>query len=104
MRILRANVREAGQVVGDFYSLAACNDVGHQRLIAMMEEIGLPNLDALGDFIFARTRAATLERIAALPRGAWVNTLMTDGYDAPVKLQATVETRDGPGTCRPLGP
>ncbi|WP_413868735.1 hydantoinase B/oxoprolinase family protein [Albidovulum sp.] len=95
IRLLRANVREANQVVGDFYSLAACNDVGHQRLIAMMEEIGLPNLDALGAFIFSRTRTATLERIAALPRGSWVNTMITDGYDQPVKLQATVETRDG---------
>jgi N-methylhydantoinase B len=94
VRILRANVREANQVVGDFYSLAACNDVGHNRLIAMMDEIGLETLDELGEFIFARTRAATLERIAALPRGAWTNTMMTDGYDVPVRLMATLETRD----------
>lgn len=95
VRMLRANVREANQVVGDFYSLAACNDVGHQRLIAMMREIGLTSLDALGAFIFARTRAATLERIAALPRGSWTNQLRTDGYDQPVTLMATVEVRDG---------
>ncbi len=94
VRILRANVREPNQVVGDFYSLAACNDVGHNRLIAMMEEIGLETLDDLGDFIFTRTRAATLERIAALPRGAWTNALVTDGYDRPVRLVATVETRN----------
>lgn len=91
VRILRANVREANQVVGDFYSLAACNDVGHRRLIAMMQEIGLTTLDDLGAFIFSRTRAATLERIAALPRGRWSNELLTDGYDSPVKLAATVE-------------
>ena len=95
VQILNANVREPGQVVGDFYSLAACNDVGHARLIAMMDEIGLDTLDDLGDFIFARTRAATLVRIAALPRGQWSNRLETDGYDAPVTLVATVETRDG---------
>ncbi len=95
VQILHANVREPGQVVGDFYSLAACNDVGHARLIAMMDEIGLDTLDDLGDFIFARTRAATLARIAALPRGQWSNRLETDGYDAPVTLVATVETRDG---------
>ncbi|MBL9055382.1 MAG: hydantoinase B/oxoprolinase family protein [Rhodobacteraceae bacterium] len=92
--LLRANVREANQVVGDFYSLAACNDVGHQRLIAMMTEIGLDTLDGLGAFIFSRTRAATLDRIAALPRGAWTNRLATDGYDQPVTLVATVETRE----------
>ena len=93
IRILRANVREPNQVIGDFYSLAACNDVGHRRLIEMMDEIGLATLDKLGEFIFSRTRAATLERIAALPRGAWRNDLTVDGYDDPVHLVATLETR-----------
>lgn len=93
VRLLRANVREPNQVVGDFFSLAACNDVGHRRLIAMMGEIGLDDLDTLGEFIFARTRTATLERIAALPKGRWTNEMMTDGYDDPVRLVATVETR-----------
>ena len=94
LRILRANVRETNQVIGDFYSLAACNDVGHNRLIAMMKEIGLESLDDLGKFIFLRTRTAVLERIAALPRGSWTNQMVTDGYDQPVTLCATVETRD----------
>jgi N-methylhydantoinase B len=90
VRLIRANVREPNQVVGDFYSLAACNDVGHRRLTAMMQEIGLTSLDALGEFIFTRTRAATLERIRALPQGAWDNVLDTDGYDEPVRLAARV--------------
>ncbi|MDB5666304.1 hydantoinase B/oxoprolinase family protein [Cypionkella sp.] len=93
VRLIRANVREPNQVVGDFYSLAACNDVGHRRLIAMMQEIGLSTLDALGDFIFHRTHTATLERIRALPQGTWSNELLTDGYDAPVKLVAQVEIK-----------
>lgn len=90
VRLIRANVREPNQVVGDFYSLAACNDVGHRRLTGMMQEIGLPSLDALGEFIFARTRSATLDRILALPQGAWDNVLDTDGYDEPVRLAARV--------------
>lgn len=94
VRILRANVREPNQVVGDFYSLAACNEVGHRRLVDMMKEIGLTSLDGLGDFIFSRTRDAMLERIKALPKGSWSNELVTDGYDAPVKLAATVSVRD----------
>lgn len=91
--LLRANVREPNQVVGDFYSLAACNDVGHRRLAAMMAETGMDTLEALGEFIFARTRAATMERIRALPQGAWSNVLDTDGYDAPVRLAAEVSVR-----------
>ncbi|OHC54428.1 MAG: 5-oxoprolinase [Rhodobacterales bacterium RIFCSPHIGHO2_02_FULL_62_130] len=93
VRLLRANVREPNQVVGDFYSLAACNEVGHRRLIDMMQEIGLTSLDVLGAFIFSRTHAATLERIRALPQGVWSNTLLTDGYDVPVRLAATVEVQ-----------
>lgn len=91
VRMLRANVREPNQVVGDFYSLAACNDVGHNRLIDMMQEIGLTSLDTLGEFIFARTRSATLDRIRALPKGRWSNELVTDGYDKPIRLAAKVE-------------
>ncbi|MBC2837586.1 hydantoinase B/oxoprolinase family protein [Paragemmobacter straminiformis] len=89
--LLRSNVREPNQVVGDFYSLAACNEVGHRRLIDMMDEIGLTSLDDLGAFIFSRTEAAMQERIRALPQGAWDNALDTDGYDEPVRLAARVE-------------
>ena len=94
VRILRANVREPNQVVGDFYSLASCNEVGHRRLVDMMKEIGLTSLDGLGEFIFSRTRDAMVERIKALPKGSWSNELVTDGYDKPVKLAATVTVRD----------
>ena len=90
VRMLRANVREPNQVVGDFYSLAACNDVGHRRLVAMLREIGLGSLAPLGEFIFARTRLAMAERIKALPRGSWSNEMDTDGYDEPIPLFATV--------------
>lgn len=94
VKILRANVREPNQVVGDFYSLAACNDVGHRRLVDMMNEIGLTSLDGLGDFIFSRTRDAMRDRLKTLPKGSWSNKLVTDGYDEPVKLAATVSLSD----------
>lgn len=94
VKILRANVREPNQVVGDFYSLSACNEVGHRRLVDMMGEIGLASLDGLGEFIFSRTRDAIRVRIAALPKGSWSNELVTDGYDVPVKLAATISVHD----------
>jgi N-methylhydantoinase B len=90
LRILRQNVREPNQVIGDFYSLSACNEVGHRRLVTLLREIGLPTLDPLADFIFARTRAAMAERIRALPQGRWSNTLTTDGYDAPIPLAVEI--------------
>ncbi|MBO9456996.1 hydantoinase B/oxoprolinase family protein [Paracoccus sp. R12_1] len=90
LKILRLNVREPNQVIGDFFSLAACNDVGHKRLIEMLDETGMANLDPIGDFILSRTRTAIMERIAALPKGSWSYEMVTDGYDEPIKLRAQV--------------
>lgn len=90
VRLLHANVREPNQVVGDFYSLAACNDVGHRRLVEMMREAGLATLGELSDFIFSRTRAAMQRRIGELQRGSWSNEIVTDGYEEPIRLAVNV--------------
>lgn len=90
LRLIRANVREPDQVLGDFHALAACNEVGHRRLLEMLCEVGEASLAPLGAFIFARSRAATLERLRALPQGRWSNWLDTDGYDEPVRLNCEV--------------
>src|SRR3989454_5994953 len=59
MRIIRANVREPLQVEGDVYALAACNDEGSRRLVEMMDEFGIANLDRLGEHIIETSRHAT---------------------------------------------
>jgi N-methylhydantoinase B len=84
--IVRNNVREADQVVGDMYSLAACNEIGDRRLAAMLDEFGLDGLEELGGFILSHSRRATLERLAALPQGRCRNRMVLDGYDEPVTM------------------
>jgi N-methylhydantoinase B len=86
VNIVRNNVREADQVVGDIYSLAACNEIGHRRLAAMLDEFGLDDLQTLGAFILAHSRRATLEKLAALPHGHYRNRMVLDGYDEPITL------------------
>jgi N-methylhydantoinase B len=86
VHIVRNNVREADQVVGDIYSLAACNEIGHRRLTGMLDEFALDDLQALGTFILANSRRATLDKIAALPRGHFRNRMVVDGYDEPVTM------------------
>src|SRR5271166_6896425 len=51
LRLVRANVREPLQVEGDIYACAACNDEGSRRLIEMMDEFEIANLDRLGETI-----------------------------------------------------
>lgn len=91
VNIVANNVRESDQVIGDIYALAACNDIGHRRLMTMMEEFGLDTLQELGDFIMDNSRRATLEKIAALPKGSYSNVMDLDGYDKPVTLAVDLQ-------------
>jgi N-methylhydantoinase B len=90
MAILRQNVRTPLQVEGDVLSYIATNDSGARRLADMLGEFDLPDLDSLGDYIIAASRAATEALIADLPRGTWCAELELDGYDAPVTLRAAL--------------
>ncbi|TPW32240.1 hydantoinase B/oxoprolinase family protein [Martelella alba] len=92
--LIRTNVREPVQVVGDIYSLAACNDIGGNRLIEMMEEFGIDTLDVLGEHILEKTKVAMLEAIAAVEPGTYSNTMRVDGYDRPIDLVATLTIAD----------
>ena len=96
VEIVEGNVREPVQVVGDLYSLAACNDVGSRRLVAMMNEFDIDTLDRLGDHVLAKSRAASLELIGKLKPGTYRNAMRIDGYDKPIDLVATMTiSRDG---------
>jgi N-methylhydantoinase B len=94
LRLVRANVREPMQVEGDIYACAACNDEGSRRLIDMMDEFGIANLDRLGDTIVDSSREATLARIRALPKGTYRNSMTMDGYDKPLILNAALTISD----------
>ncbi len=94
MAMIRANTRLPVDTVGDTYSLASCNDVGCRRLVEMMDEFGLDDLDDLGGYICDRSEAAVREEIRKLPQGTWTNTMITDGYDQPIALTGTVTVSD----------
>ena len=89
--MVRANVREPVQVVGDMYSLAACNVAGDRRLHTMMTEFAIADLVGLSDFIIDTSRAATHAAIASVPDGSYANQMTVDGYDAPVLMAVTLD-------------
>ncbi len=93
--IIRSNVREPMQVVGDLYSLAASNDVGLRRLLDMMGEFGLDDLREIGAHVIARSREAMLEEFKGLRPGTYHNSLDLDGYGAPVHLAARLTVAPG---------
>jgi N-methylhydantoinase B len=94
MAIVRANVREPDQVIGDLYSLTVGNAVGCTRLVEMMTEFGLSDLDEISQHIIERSRSAMLDEMAELPRGLWRNEMTVDGYGEPVTLKAELQISD----------
>ncbi len=90
LAILRANVREPVQAVGDVYALMACNEIGSRRLVSMMREFKLHDLDMLGEAIISRSRRGMADAIGKLPQGTWQAAMRIDGYEAPIDLCATL--------------
>ncbi len=88
LRVIRANVREPVQVEGDVYALVACNQIGGRRLLAMMDEYRLQNIERLGEHVIDRSRSAMLAAARDWPQGAWSYSMTIDGYNAPITLVA----------------
>ncbi|MDH3693289.1 MAG: hydantoinase B/oxoprolinase family protein [Gammaproteobacteria bacterium] len=91
--IIKGNVREPVQVVGDLYSLTASNEIGARRLIALMEEFALADLSSIGDHIINTSRQAMLDAISKLPAGRYENEMTVDGYDNAVRLKASLKIK-----------
>ncbi|MEM9099865.1 MAG: hydantoinase B/oxoprolinase family protein [Pseudomonadota bacterium] len=87
LALIRSNTREPDQLVGDVYALATSNEIGHRRLVDMMEEFDLEDLDGISDFIMENSRRATLERIAEVPQMVADGHMRIDGYDRPIDLK-----------------
>ncbi|MGO4155557.1 hydantoinase B/oxoprolinase family protein [Cupriavidus sp. YAF13] len=88
--IVRANVREPVQVIGDLHALVACNEIGGRRLHAMMDAFGLGDLAAVGEYIIRQAGQAMQSAIAAWPHGTWHNSMTIDGYESPITLVASL--------------
>ena len=90
VKIIRGNVREPDQLIGDIYALATCNEIGHRRLIDMMKEFALDHLEDIASFILENSRRATLEAIQALPQKSAMGEMTMDGFDTPITLKVKI--------------
>lgn len=91
MQIVRANVRQPDEVIGDFYAQAACNETGGRALLEMMDEFGLDSIDSVADEIIRRSEAAVRAEITKLPNGEWTNETWSDGFEEPIVVRCAVK-------------
>lgn len=91
MRLLRANVRLADEVVGDLMAQVSAGRVAERRVRDLMRDGGLDGLDDIGDQMFELADAAMRRAVLQLPDGTYRSTLELDGDgERPVHLEAAV--------------
>jgi len=95
LAIVTTNSRVPHEARGDILSLLTCNDTGAQRLLALMGEYDLQDLDAVSGFIFAQSAQGMRAALQGLPQGTFDSALTLDGYDAPIDLRARMTIREG---------
>jgi N-methylhydantoinase B len=92
IKIIRANVRVPQSVLGDIHAMIAANEVGGKKLMEMMEDYELFDLNALSAAIVERSERSMREAIRSIRDGTYHHQIDVDGFDEPivVKLAITV--------------
>lgn len=88
LKLVSQNTRQPVETEGDVYSLAACNDIGCTRLVEMMKEFEIDDLKKLSDFIYDKSLSAVENEIKKIPNGEYKNSMMIDGFEKDIKLEA----------------
>ncbi len=90
LQIVRANVRQPDEVVGDLYAQTACNDAGGRALLEMMKEFRLESIDPVAEEIIGRSETAVRQKIRELPDGEWLSETWSDGFEEPIVIRCRV--------------
>jgi N-methylhydantoinase B/oxoprolinase/acetone carboxylase alpha subunit len=88
--LIAANVRAPGEVLGDLRAQIAANEVSAVRLAAMMDELGLSDLDDVSSSIRGRSDGAMRAAIRDIPAGTYRHAMRLDGFDEAIDIVTAV--------------
>ena len=89
-KFLRANSRVPDQMVGDMNAQLAATEIAERRLVEMLEEYGLDDLEDVASEIQSRTEQVVRERISKLPDGDYYGAVKSDGFDKTLDITVKV--------------
>ncbi len=92
--LLAANVRAPEAVLGDIHAQVSGNAVGAYRLVEMLNEFDLDDIEDVSTAILDRSEAAMRAAIKEIPDGVYRGTLRLDGFEEPIVIQTCVTVRD----------
>jgi N-methylhydantoinase B len=93
LKLLRAAVRTPDQTEGDLWAQITGLDLLEKRLVDLMTEYGLDDLEPFAGEILGRCETAMRAAIRGLPDGTYAHAFQTDGLEQPFiyKIAVTVE-------------
>ena len=84
--LLRQNVRNGEQVLGDLHSFVTANTMGGERLLAFMRDYGMQDLGALAEVVQSRSERAMREAIARVPDGVYQSVMWSNPLGTPMRF------------------
>ena len=90
IKIIRVNVRTPRPVLGDIHAMVAANEVGGKKLIEMMEDYRMTDLNDLSAAIIDRSERAMREAIRDIPDGTYRHRIDMDGFDEPIRIELAI--------------
>lgn len=96
IRFIRANVRVPDYIIGDLRAQMAANDVVARRLVELMREYGMRDVQEVSREVLARTEAAMRANIRQFREGTHRSEIPIDAFDGePVVIATAITLKDG---------
>ncbi|MEF2070317.1 hydantoinase B/oxoprolinase family protein [Consotaella aegiceratis] len=90
LAMMRQNIRNADQTLGDLHSFVASNQLGAERLASFMRDYGMYDLKALAALVQGLSEKAMRDAIRAIPDGDYLSEISNRPIDEelcyPLKL------------------
>jgi len=93
-RFIAANVRTPHEVLGDLQAQVAAGEVGGTRLIELLTEFDLADIEDLADEIIGRSEQAMRAAVRSFPDGRFHHVAMNDGMDRPLRIEVALWRED----------
>jgi len=89
-------VRQPQQVRGDIEAQVGALRVADRRLVEMLAEYNLANMDEIAAEIFRASEDAARRELKNIPPGVYYGAVESDGWDEKIRVQAKITvTHDG---------
>ena len=87
---IQENVREPRETLGDIRAQFAAYDMAGARLLKILDEEGIADLQAISDEILARSERSMRAMIARIPDGVFSDCVTADGFEHPLTIRCTI--------------